>query len=164
MGSAASAKLVEGVKGASLEEMKDSVKDLSAEERSRILSAIATLELSGTYHGSASNGDWGDYDLTLTIKGATEATVKECSVCFRDSPGDHENYEGSYTVAGQILTFTASKVTDEVHNKTQESTKTFRFKIQSDGSVARLADDGTVAQMQGGYDGEKVPAILQKRS
>ena len=163
MGSGASSKLVEGVKGASQEELKDSVKDLSAQERTRILSAIAMVELSGAYRASASDGDWGDYDITITFKSASEATVKVSNVCFRDSPGDHNLYEGSFSVAGDIVTFTSSKVTDEVANKTEEKVETMKFKIQSDGSLAKVAEDGSIEEIQGGYAGEKVPAILKKQ-
>ena len=166
MGSGASSTLATGVKEASLDELKDSAKGLSTEERSKILSAIGILEIAGTYHADASNGDWGDYSITVTIKSAAEASVKESDICFRDSPGEGTWYQGTCSVAGDLVTFTSSKMQKgpiPSDAPAEDKVETMKFKIV-DGALAKLAADGTVAKIQGGYDGKPIDAILQKKA
>ncbi|CAE7264595.1 unnamed protein product [Symbiodinium sp. CCMP2592] len=165
MGSAAASKLAEGVKEASPAALQESAKDLSGEERSRIMSAIAILELAGGYAGSTSNGDWGDYSIRVQVKQDATATVSESACFFRDSPSEDTTHTGTCSVTDDILTFTAKETTTTSSYADEGSDKTviIKFKIQGDGSLARLAEDGTIAVMQGGYDGEKVPAILKRK-
>ena len=94
MGSAAASKLAEGVKEASPAALQESAKDLSGEERSRIMSAIAILELAGGYAGSASNGDWGDYSIRVQVMQDATATVSESACFFRDSPSEETTHKG----------------------------------------------------------------------
>ena len=107
MGSAAASKLAEGVKEASPAALQESAKDLSGEERSRIMSAIAILELAGSYHASASNGDWGDYSIQVKVQQDGTAKVDESACFFRDSPSEETTHKGTCSVTGDILTFTA---------------------------------------------------------
>ncbi|CAJ1399128.1 unnamed protein product [Effrenium voratum] len=160
MGSAASARLTEGVAGASVAELASSAKELSSEERSQLLAAIARLEVLGTYLASASNGDWGDYDIRLEI-GEAKAEVNITRCDFRDSPAKQWEYEGAWSMSGDLLTFTPS---DEKKAAEDEENKfPMRFKIQGDGALAKIKEDGTVDMIQGGYDGKPVPAILKKK-
>ncbi|CAE7254851.1 unnamed protein product [Symbiodinium natans] len=164
MGGGASSKLVEGVKNSSQKELNESMQDLSGEERSRILSAITMLEVAGSYRADTSNGDWGDYSIKVTIKSSGDASVKISQCFFRDSPGEDFFYEGALSAAGDLLTFTSSKVTNSLDTPFEDKVETMKFKIQGDGSLARLNEDGSVAQIQGGYDGTPEPAILKKMS
>ncbi|CAJ1355361.1 unnamed protein product [Effrenium voratum] len=158
MGSAASARLTEGVAGASVAELASSAKELSSEERSQLLAAIARLEVLGTYLASASNGDWGDYDIRLEI-GEAKAEVNITRCDFRDSPAKQWEYEGAWSMSGDLLTFTPS---DEKKAAEDEENKfPMRFKIQGDGALAKIKEDGTVDMIQGGYDGKPVLSVCQ---
>ena len=166
MGSAASSKL-QGVKDASVSELKDSVKDLSSEEtwpncrrfcatwevqhtflpfcmslgqaivpfcfaillqltldsnvfasqetamvsspeeKEKVLCAISLLELAelaGRYHASASNGDWGDYSIHVTIDSAAMAVIRTSACFFRDSPAEIAEHKGPCSLSGDVLT------------------------------------------------------------
>ena len=177
MGSAASAK----VAGASTKDLKEVANGMSEDERQKLLAAIAQLEsesapaaqsleaILGQYNAHASDGDWGSYSITVTIKADASMMMYTSSCDFRDSPETITTTEGSGALEGEILTFTSTKVCKEqqgtgaMEPKTKDETETYKFKLQPDGSLAMLRKDGTVDEIQGGYGGDPKPAILRRR-
>ncbi|CAE7613135.1 unnamed protein product, partial [Symbiodinium natans] len=176
MGSAASAK----VAGASTKDLKEVANGMSEDERQKLLAAIAQLEsesapaaqsleaILGQYNAHASDGDWGSYSITVTIKADASMMMYTSSCDFRDSPETITTTEGSGALEGEILTFTSTKVCKEqqgtgaMEPKTKDETETYKFKLQPDGSLAMLRKDGTVDEIQGGYGGDPKPAILRR--
>ena len=176
MGSAASTQLA----GASTDELKEVASGISENGRSKILAAIISLEkpaasaasmeeIAGRYSAHASDGDWGSYGIHVSINKDATAKIVESSCNFRDSPEDVTTMEGACTLEGDILSFTSCKVTQEQDGtgskapSTSEKVETIKFKVQSDGKLARLNKDGAVAEIQGGYGGDPKPAILSRK-
>ena len=181
MGSAASAH-----KGAlassSAEDLKETVAGLSEGERKKILDAIASIEtvsgasapsleaIAGSYTAHASDGDWGEFSIVVTVNKDARMTIATSACFFRDSPETCTKEEGTGTLDGDILVFTSSKMTEsqegtgakEASTTTKTSKSTFR--VQPDGALAKLDADGAVAKIQGGYGGEPQPAILARQS
>ncbi|CAJ1414646.1 unnamed protein product [Effrenium voratum] len=122
---------------------------------------FSAKEVAGTYSASASNGDWGDYDIEIEISDA-KSKVKITRCDFRDSPSQQWEYEGACSFSGDLLTFTPFDEKKAAEDK--ENAFPMKFKIQGDGALAKIKEDGTVDMIQGGYDGKPVPAILKKKA
>eukprot|EP00438_Fugacium_kawagutii_P035251 Skav227210 [mRNA] locus=scaffold2048:306153:306590:- [translate_table: standard] len=134
---------------------------MSSDDRKKIQEALKLLQtdqfkdIARSYNCSASNGDWGDYEMKVVVKKDGTGKVSEARVDFRDSPEVTETWSGSFSLKGDLLTFTSTEIETTtsgaggVHTDPAEACekKTFHFRILEDKTLLQVSSTGEEHEM-----------------
>lgn len=153
--------LSETLKDVKDEDLVKGLQEMSSDDRKKLQEALKILQtnqfeaIARSYSCSASNGDWGDYEMKVLVKKDGTGTVSEARVDFRDSPEVTETWFGSFSLKGDLLTFTGTEIETAtsgaggVHKEPAQACekKLFHFKTLEDKTLLQVSSKGEEHEM-----------------
>lgn len=162
--------LSETLKDVKDEDLVKGLQEMSSDDRKKIQEALKILQtdqfkaVAGSYSCSASNGDWGDYEMKVLVKNDGTGNVSEARVDFRDSPEVTETWFGSFSLKGDLLTFTGTEIETTnsgaggVHKEPKQACKEtlFHFRTLEDRTLIQVSSNGEEYEMPHKDDKKKI--------
>ena len=153
--------------GATLEEIKDFLASLSADERQNVMEALKIVEGGGSPPGGGASGgtaklassyimqatdhSWGFYLMEVKVNSDGTGTVKEQQTTTEESPEVTEIWTGKFTPNGDIIIFKGTEVEmmsdtgrrGGFTKETKAGDKEYCFQKADEGRLLHLGEDGT---------------------